>query len=91
MKYLHKLNHENVLKFCEWYETSKHMWVITELTSGGTLAQILEQDGRIPPGKVGDFFVDMSSGLGYLHSMQILYCDLQPEKVRDITATQLCF
>jgi len=63
------------------------MWVITELTSGGTLAQILEQDGRLPPGKVEAFFMDISSGLSYLHSVQILYCDLQPGKVRDIVAT----
>ncbi len=58
------------------------MWVITELASGGTLAQILEQDNHIPPGKISDFFTDISSGLRYLHSVDILYGDLQPSKVR---------
>ena len=42
------LDHAHVLMFHEWYETPKYIWVITELTSGGTLADILEQDGFIP-------------------------------------------
>lgn len=78
---MHGLDHDNVLRFCEWYETSKHVWVITELTSGGTLAQIIEQDGLIPPNKMSGFIGDIALGLGYLHSVNVLYCDLQPNKV----------
>ena len=78
------LDHDNVLRFYEWYETSRHIWVITELTSGGTLAQILEQDGWIPPNKISGFISDIALGLNYLHSLNILYCDLQPNKVQGI-------
>lgn len=81
MRILHTLDHRNVLVFYEWYETPKHIWVITELASGGTLAEILEQDGSIPQDKVGGFVKDLSSALNYLHRNGILYCDLRPEKV----------
>ncbi len=78
---MHSLDHTNVLKFYEWYETPKHIWVITELASGGTLYEILEQDVKIPPDKVEDFIRDIASGLNYLHSVGIVYSDLQPKKV----------
>ena len=78
---MHSLDHQNILKFLEWYETPKHIWVISELASGGTLAEILEQDMVIPPDKVGGFVKDIAAGLHYLHSCEVLYCDLQPKKV----------
>ena len=75
------LDHAHVLMFREWYETPKHIWVITELASGGTLADILEQDGCLPFPQVVDFVRDIASGLNYVYSRQIVYCDLQPHKV----------
>lgn len=79
---MHTLDHLNVLRFHEWYETPKHIWVITELASGGVLSEILEQDVRIAPNEVGGFVKDISSGLNYLHHNDILYCDLRPQKAR---------
>ena len=79
---MHSLDHDNVLKFLEWYETPKHIWVITELATGGSLADILEQDGCIPPPNLNNFVSDVAKGLHYLHSRNIIYCDLQPKKVR---------
>lgn len=78
---MHSLDHCNILKFHEWYETPKHIWIITELASGGSLAEILEQDGALPPDEVGGFVRDIAAALNYLHCNGILYCDLQPSKV----------
>ena len=75
------LRHSNVLQFREWYETSQHVWVVTELASGGSLALLLEQDGRVALGNVPDFLSDIAAGLNYLHTKSIIYCDLQPQKV----------
>ena len=52
-----------------------HDWMITEL------ADILEQDSCLPFPQVVDFMRDIASGLSYVHSRQIVYCDLQPHKV----------
>ena len=81
MRLVHSLDHVNILRFFEWYETSKHVWVITELANGGSLADILDQDGTIPFPNVTSFLVDIIAGLNYLHCRQIVYCDLQPSKV----------
>ena len=77
---MHSLDHNNVLKFLEWYETPKHIWVVTELATGGSLADVIEQDGHIPLPHWSDFITDIANGLHYLHSRNILYCDLQPRK-----------
>ena len=75
------LDHTHVIMFHEWHETLKHIWMITELANGGTLADILEQDGCLPFPQVVDFVSDIVSGLSYVYSRQIVYCDLQPHKV----------
>jgi hypothetical protein len=57
--WLARLDHDNVLKSLEWYEIPKHIWVITELVTGGSLADILEQDGCIiiPPPHLNGFII----------------------------------
>ena len=31
---IHDLNHPNVVKFDEWYETNNHLWLVVELCTG---------------------------------------------------------
>ena len=38
------MNHFNILKFYNWYETRNHLWIIFEYCSGGDLMQLIEQD-----------------------------------------------
>jgi serine/threonine protein kinase len=67
--------------FKEWYETTHNVWVITELASGGSLSDLLAQDGYITLQAVPGFVKDIAAGLRYVHSHNIIYCDLQPEKI----------
>jgi len=30
----HEINHDNIVKFYEWYETSNHLWMIVEFCTG---------------------------------------------------------
>ena len=48
---------------------------------GGKLEVVLEQDHHLPESAVMKFGLDIVRGLHYLHSLGILYCDLQPSKV----------
>ena len=81
MNAIHDLDHMNVCRFFEWYETPKHIWCIKELCLGGTLRKILSEDGRIPESAVREFSIDVVRGLTYLHSNSIAMADLCPEKV----------
>ncbi|KAG7268077.1 hypothetical protein CRUP_011975 [Coryphaenoides rupestris] len=39
------LDHQNIVSFCEWYETSNHLWLVMELCTGGSLESVIGQDG----------------------------------------------
>ncbi|XP_038077861.1 serine/threonine-protein kinase ULK4-like [Patiria miniata] len=77
----HELDHPNVVQFYEWYETTNHLWLVVELCTGGCLRQLLVQDEHLPESSVRRFGLDMVRGLHYLHSLGILFSDLQPSKI----------
>lgn len=78
---LHELNHTSILKFFEWYKSPQHLWVVTELASGGTLADMMDVDGPTPLDNLPSMITDVLLGLRYLHSLDIVLCDLSPSKV----------
>ncbi|ESO09418.1 hypothetical protein HELRODRAFT_109648, partial [Helobdella robusta] len=75
------MKHENVVEFKEWYETSKHYWLIMELCTGDSLDMVIEQDKCLPESCVRDFAVNIAEGLHYIHSLGVIYADLQPSKI----------
>ena len=77
----HSLTHKNIVQFYEWYETSNHLWLVLELCSGISLEAILSQDGSLPEETIRKFGRDVVEALYYLHSQNIIYCDLSPSKI----------
>eukprot|EP00198_Chlamydomonas_reinhardtii_P009635 XP_001698972.1 predicted protein [Chlamydomonas reinhardtii] len=78
---MHALDHRNILKFYAWYETTNHLWLILEYCVGGDLMSLLRQDVRLPESSVHDFARDLVTALQYLHSKEIIYCDLKPSNI----------
>ncbi|GAB1605792.1 hypothetical protein Ahia01_000861500, partial [Argonauta hians] len=81
VRMIHDLNHPNIVKFDEWYETNNHLWLVIELCTGGTLKKLIIQDGHLPEDSIRNFGVDLVLGLHFLHSLNIIFCDLRPSKV----------
>ena len=77
----HDIEHSNVVKFHEWYETSNHLWLVVELCNGGSLETLLTQDGNLPESSIRNFGIELVTGLHYIHSLSILFHDLRPSKV----------
>jgi serine/threonine-protein kinase ULK4 len=78
---LHTLSHPNVTRFYCWYETTNHLWVVTEVCVGGDLRTVLAQDGVLGEPAVAAFSRHIAMGLCYCHSQGIVYCDLKPTNV----------
>lgn len=89
----YEINHKNVVKFYEWYETSNHLWLVVELCTAGPLELILEQDNCFPESSIKQFGIDLCEGLFYVHSLGMLFCDLEPRKVFHlfIYFSKLCY
>ncbi|ESO86237.1 hypothetical protein LOTGIDRAFT_220770 [Lottia gigantea] len=77
----HDVSHTNIVQFYEWYETSNHLWLVVELCTGGSLSSLIKQDGYLPESSVRSFGVDLVTGLHYIHSLGIIFNDLQPSKI----------
>ncbi|BFZ15632.1 hypothetical protein BsWGS_18671 [Bradybaena similaris] len=77
----HDIEHENVVKFYEWYETSNHLWMVVELCNGGSLETLISQDSNLPESAVRSLGVQLVTGLHYIHSHSILFHDLCPSKI----------
>ncbi|CAL8095512.1 unnamed protein product [Calicophoron daubneyi] len=80
VRFVHVLKHKNVLQFLEWYETSNHLWLVMELCTGGSLEQVIKEDGSLPEAVVGKFGADITRGLQYVHSRGVLFNDMKPSR-----------
>lgn len=45
---MNKINHKNILKFYNWYESRSHLWIVEEYCIGGDLYSTLKDDGKLP-------------------------------------------
>uniref|UniRef100_A0A4W3HAQ2 Serine/threonine-protein kinase ULK4-like n=1 Tax=Callorhinchus milii TaxID=7868 RepID=A0A4W3HAQ2_CALMI len=77
----HDIEHQNVVFFNEWYETSNHLWLVVELCTGGSLEMVITQDEYLHEEVVREFGVDLVSGLRHIHELGIIFCDLNPAKI----------
>jgi len=78
---LYALQHVNILKFINWYETSRHIWIIVEYCSGGTLLDILKQDNKLPEISIKIFTWQILNALQYIHAKAFIYADLKPSNI----------
>nr|XP_020452545.1 serine/threonine-protein kinase ULK4 isoform X2 [Monopterus albus] len=77
----HDLDHENIVSFYEWYETSNHLWLVVELCTGGSLESVIAQDGCLSEDVVRGFGWDLVKGLKHIHELGIVFSDLTPTKI----------
>jgi LIM domain kinase 1 len=87
---LRSLNHRNVLRFIGVLYKEKKLHLITEYISGGTLASLLHDASSscvdLSWSERMHFSRDISMGMSYLHSMNIIHRDLNSGNclVRDV-------
>lgn len=63
------------------YESGEHegqLFITMELMSGGTLKEIVAEEGPLPVGRAVDYVLDMIDGLIVAHNAGIVHRDLKP-------------
>ena len=80
-----KLDHPNIIKLYEYYETEKHIYLIMELCTGGELfdriVQNTENGIQFTEKQAADIFRQMMSAINYCHKNGIVHRDLKPENL----------
>lgn len=81
MSIITELNHQNVIKVFEMYETSENFLIIMEYCEGGELFNYIVEHQRLSEEETAYFFYQLINGIEYIHSQKIVHRDLKPENL----------
>ena len=80
-----QLDHPNIIKLYEYYETETFIYLIMELCTGGelfdTIIERTESGKPFTEKEAAVIFKQMMSAINYCHSNKIVHRDLKPENL----------
>lgn len=78
---LRRLNHPNVIKLIEVFESDHKVYMVMELATGGSLLDKLESRGNLSEEDSREAMKMVLEGVQYLHSLGITHRDLKPDNL----------
>jgi serine/threonine-protein kinase len=76
-----KLSHPNIVNIYDVGHEGDSYFIVMELVDGPTLAEMIEQDGRLPEPVAIDFAQQICNGLAYAHRQGLLHRDIKPANI----------
>ena len=78
---LKKLDHPNIIKLYEVYETEKTIYLVTEVCDGGELFYMIVEKKFLSEAQTAIIMRQIFSAIAYLHTHNICHRDLKPENI----------
>uniref|UniRef100_A0A671T8T5 Serine/threonine-protein kinase H1-like n=1 Tax=Sinocyclocheilus anshuiensis TaxID=1608454 RepID=A0A671T8T5_9TELE len=78
---LRRVNHSNVIRLAEVFETQHRIYLVLELATGGELLERVVARGTFRERDATKALMMVSSGLHYLHTLGVIHRDLKPENL----------
>jgi calcium/calmodulin-dependent protein kinase I len=76
-----QVDHPNVIKMHEMFDTKNRLYLVCELVTGGELFDRIIEKGSYTESEARQVVKDMIMGIEYLHSLGIVHRDLKPENL----------
>jgi serine/threonine protein kinase len=76
-----KLNHRNIVRMLDVFQTSNNMYLITEYCDQGDLMHFMRKRKRVPEKEALKIFQDILEGYRYLHTNKITHRDIKPANI----------
>ncbi len=78
---IESLDHPNIVKIHERGEYKDKLYIAMEYLRGETLAQIIEEQGKIVPDQCLHIMTRIADALAFIHGKTIIHRDLKPENI----------
>lgn len=76
-----RVNHPNIVKTFDIFETSEYIHIVMEYMEGGMLYDSIEDGVKFEEADVIQFMRELLDGVLYLHQIGIVHRDIKPENV----------
>jgi serine/threonine protein kinase len=81
IKVLKMLNHPNIIKLVDAYETSDSVYMVLEKCYGGELFDHVVDKGTLNEEEASTIIRNITSAVRHMHSLDIIHRDLKPENL----------
>jgi len=81
IKLLQTLQHINIVRFIESYETPKYLYFALEFIEGGSLAKITKRYGCFQEPLLSRYICQVLRGLEYLHEKGVIHRDIKGDNI----------
>jgi len=76
------MDHPNVCRLVEFFDSGSDLWIVTELCRGGELCDLFERFPRgLPEAEAAQIFHPIARATHHCHSKSVLHRDIKPENV----------